>query len=124
MNISVIGDLLKTVNGIIESFTSNSKEKKKLKTEVSYAIIQSIDKVIEAKKEVIITEAKGNFLQRSWRPIIMLAFAGVVLLGIFIDIPMLKDSSPFWDVLEMGLGGYVIGRSAEKVAQSIGKKLL
>ncbi len=59
MSISVVGDLLKTVNGIIESLTSNSKEKKKLKSEVSYAIIDSIDKVIEAKKEVIITEDTG-----------------------------------------------------------------
>ena len=27
-----------------------------------------------------------------------------------------RNTSRFWDLLEIGIGGYVIGRSAEKVA--------
>ena len=60
-------------------------------------------------------EAQGNWLQRSWRPIIMLVFATIVLIGTFFDLPILSDTSRFWDLLEIGIGGYVIGRSAEKI---------
>jgi len=51
----------------------------------------------------------------------MLTFTLIVVLGIFIDIPLLKDGSPFWNLLELGLGGYVIGRSAEKITTTFGK---
>jgi len=115
--------MLSSVCNLIEGLTTTSKEKEKLKSEVSYVIMQHLDKLTEAQKDVIIEEAKGNFLQRSWRPIVMLTFTFIVVLGIFIDIPLLKDGSPFWDLLEIGLGGYVIGRSAEKITTTIGKKM-
>ena len=64
-------------------------------------------------------EARGNWLQRSWRPIVMLAFALVILSGMFMESTLLSDSSRLWDLLEIGLGGYVIGRSGEKVTESL-----
>ena len=36
---------------------------------------------------------KGNWLQRSWRPVIMLAFTVVILVGMFTDLPMPEDTS-------------------------------
>jgi len=123
MNLTIINTMLSSVCNLIEGLTTTSKEKEKLKSEVSYVIMQHLDKLTEAQKDVIIEEAKGNFLQRSWRPIVMLTFTFIVVLGIFIDIPLLKDGSPFWDLLEIGLGGYVIGRSAEKITTTIGKKM-
>ncbi len=53
----------------------------------------------------------------------MLAFAAVVILGVFIDIPLLNNNSPFWELLQLGMGGYVIGRSAEKISSNIIDKL-
>ncbi len=62
-----------------------------------------------------------HWLQKSWRPIVMLAFTFIVLLGAFIPIPLLENTSEFWNLLEIGLGGYVIGRSIEKVTGKIRK---
>ena len=45
----------------------------------------------------------------------MLVFALIVLVGTFTTLPLLSDTSRFWDLLEIGIGGYVIGRSAEKI---------
>ena len=39
----------------------------------------------------------------------------------FTDLPMPEDTSRFWDLLEIGLGGYVVGRSGEKMAGAIFK---
>lgn len=90
---------------------------------------------LEAKAGNIQAEAKGeSFLQRNWRPITMLMFAYIVFnnyilapyAGCFIDnFPTLPLSDDLWDLLKLGIGGYVVGRSAEKIAKSIkvgGKK--
>ena len=66
-------------------------------------------------------EAQGNWLQKSWRPLVMLCFTFIILLGVFILIPLLDDNSEFWNLLEIGLGGYIIGRSVEKVTGKIRK---
>ena len=66
-------------------------------------------------------EVKGNWLQRSWRPLVMLVFAVIILIGTFTSLPILADTSRFWDLLEIGLGGYVVGRSGEKMAKAIFK---
>ena len=73
--------------------------------------------------DIIIAEAKGNWLQRSWRPILMLSFGFIVIYVKFIaplfgfTIPPLENE--FWDLLQLGIGGYVVGRSAEKIAKSV-----
>ena len=66
-------------------------------------------------------EAQGNWLQKSWRPLVMLCCTFIILLGVFIPIPLLDDNSEFWNLLEIGLGGYIIGRSVEKVTGKIRK---
>ena len=52
----------------------------------------------------------------------MLVFALIVLVGTFTTLPILSDTSRFWDLLEIGLGGYVVGRSGEKMAGAIFKE--
>jgi hypothetical protein len=34
--------------------------------------------------------------------------------GLQLDVP-----APMWDLIKIGLGGYVVGRSAEKVAERV-----
>lgn len=117
--LSSVEGVLNSVEGAIECFSSSSLEKEKLKNSICRAIIENADREIEAKQAVIMTEAKGNWLQCSWRPIVMLTFAAIVVVGIFVDVPILKEGSPFWEVLQLGLGGYVIGRSAEKISSNL-----
>lgn len=119
MNLSIINEMLSSVTKLIDNLSANSAKKEKLKSEVSRTIMEYLDNLAQTQKDIIITEAKGNWLQRSWRPIVMLAFAAVVLLGVFFPIPLLNNASPFWSLLEIGLGGYVIGRSAEKITTNI-----
>ena len=73
--------------------------------------------------DVIIAEAKGNWLQRSWRPILMLSFGFIVIYVKFIaplfDLKIPELENEFWNLLQLGIGGYVVGRSAEKIADNI-----
>ena len=82
--------------------------------------------ILEAQTNVIIAEAKGDsWLQRSWRPITMLFLMGLVGAYWFGFVgENLSESSVelCFHLVQIGLGGYVVGRSAEKVAKSINFK--
>lgn len=76
----------------------------------------------QAQAGVIVAEAQGeSWLQRSWRPITMLVFVVVILLNQFGIFPV-ELSPEIWAVLKIGIGGYVIGQSAEVVADKWNKK--
>lgn len=102
--------IVNTVAGVIERLSLSSTEKKRLKQELETLLVNYEREHLQVQSGVLHNEAQGNWLQRSWRPLIMLVFALVILVGMFTDLPMLKDTSRFWDLLEIGLGGYIVGR--------------
>lgn len=79
--------------------------------------------LIDAQARVITAEAQGEgWLQRSWRPIVMLwlaALVGAHFLGFtpsgLSEAMVLK----LFDIVQYGLAGYVAGRSAEKIAKTV-----
>ena len=115
---SVVKDLLSGLDGL---FTSK-EEKIKAQNVVKQILIEKQLELQKMQTEVIVTEAKGNWLQRSWRPILMLAFGFIVIYVKFLGplfgltIPPLEDE--FWNLLQLGIGGYVIGRTGEKMMDS------
>lgn len=102
--------VVETVAGVVERLSLSSTEKKRLRQELETKLLEYEHERMEAQSTVVREESGGNWLQRSWRPLVMLAFAAVVLAGMFVDLPVLAEESRFWDLLEIGLGGYIVGR--------------
>ena len=74
---------------------------------------------LDAAKSIIVAEAQGSWLSASWRPILMLTFGALIVarwLGF--SAPELSEEEvlKLWDIVQLGIGGYVIGRSGEKIA--------
>ena len=68
---------------------------------------------------LVAAEAAGqSWLQRNWRPLTMLCFLGLVMAYSF-GLLAFRLSAEAWGLLQIGLGGYVVGRSVEKVAPQI-----
>lgn len=97
--------IVSAVSDIVDRLTLPSREKKQLETDLLKACIEWEKRVMEARAAVVVEETRGNWLQRSWRPIVMLTFASIVLVGTFTSLPILSETSRFWDLLEFGLGG-------------------
>ena len=114
--------IVSAVGEVIDRLTLPAREKKQLETELFRVITECERQRMEAQASVIVEEVRGNWLQRSWRPLVMLTFALIVLMGTFVSLPILSDTSRFWDLLEIGLGGYVVGRSGEKLVQVLTRK--
>lgn len=113
MQMKVLSGLVGDIGGIINSLSISSTEKKELETKVTQVVYSYAGELAQQQAEIVMKETQGNWLQRSWRPLVMLAFAGVVLLGTVVDIPYLENDSKFWNLIEIGLGGFVVGRSIE-----------
>ena len=119
---SVAKDLLSGLDGL---FTSK-EEKIKAQNVVKQILIEKQLELQKMQTEVIVTEAKGNWLQRSWRPILMLAFGFIVIyvkfLGPLFGLRIPELENEFWNLLQLGIGGYVIGRSGEKMMKTFVEK--
>lgn len=77
---------------------------------------------LQAAVSIIVAEASGNWLQRSWRPLMMLIFTGLIVarwLGYTAPNLAPAEYDHLWQIVELGIGGYVIGRSVEKVAPAV-----
>lgn len=81
---------------------------------------------MESKVKVLVAELNGNWLQRSWRPILMLTITFLIfnnyvlviylpLLGI--PVKPVEIPEALWGLLKLGVSGYVVGRSAEKIME-------
>lgn len=85
-------------------------------------------KFLEVQGKIISTEAGSeHWIVAAWRPITMLVFVFIIANNYILVpymsafggtvVPLPLDQN-MWDLLKIGLGGYVIGRSAEKVAKN------
>ncbi len=87
------------------------------------AVLERTSEIERAAAEVVKAEAQGeSWLQRTWRPVTMLVFVSLIVarwLGW--SAPNLGEAEvmKLWDIVEIGLGGYVIGRTAEKVLPGV-----
>lgn len=85
-------------------------------------------KMLEHQVSTILAEANGeSWLQRNWRPLTMLTFVSLVVAKwMGYAAPGITEAIELklFDIIEIGLGGYVIGRSAEKVAKALPDKKL
>ena len=116
---SVLQNVIREIGDIVNRLSVSSKEKQKIQEEIQSLVYRYKSELVREQSAAVGEEARGNWLQRSWRPLVMLAFALVILSGMFMESTLLSDSSRLWDLLEIGLGGYVIGRSGERVTDRL-----
>lgn len=87
------------------------------------AILEQSSEIEKASANVIMSEAQGHsWLQRSWRPITMLTFVSLIVARwVGWSAPNLSEAEvlELWGIVKLGLGGYVIGRSAEKLIPKV-----
>jgi hypothetical protein len=78
---------------------------------------------IAEQTKVVVAEAQGgSWLQRNWRPLTMMVFVSLVVakwLGFTAPGITEQMELQLMELIKLGLGGYVIGRSAEKIAGTV-----
>jgi len=127
-----------TVDSIGNAIDRIDKSDEKLELQLKYkqllatiegACIDYESKLLDSRSKIIESEAKGeSALQRNWRPLLMcicmfIIFTNYVLVPFFRIPPAILDDH-IWSLMEMGVGGYVAGRSLEKISENLGAVLV
>jgi len=114
-------NVFKGVSDLLDDLITNDEERLEAKRKIFETLKQKELELQQMQTDIIIQEAKGNWLQRSWRPILMLAFGFIVIYVKFLaplfDLRIPELENEFWNLLQLGIGGYVIGRTGEKIAK-------
>lgn len=80
-----------------------------------------------ARAEIVKAEAQSeHWLVATWRPILMLTFGGLIVARWFgWAAPSLSEAEylKLWSIVEFGIGGYVVGRSVEKIVPNVASAL-
>lgn len=126
MSSLLIGSIVASVGKIADDLFTSDKERMDAENELlriglGYAAIEADTKKVAA--EIIKTEAASeSWLASNWRPLVMVTFASLIVARWFgFAAPNLSEAEylKLWSIVEFGLGGYVVGRSAEKIAVSV-----
>jgi len=123
--LGAVAPMVKTLFNTIDKTIENKAEAEKIKQSIQQQLLSGQLKELEAQAQIITAEAKGGWLQRNWRPILMLVFAGLVVAHWFgFTAPNIPESvqNSLLNIVLVGMGGYVMGRSAEKVAETLKKE--
>ena len=132
---------LDVVDNIVEDKDLANKLKTELRSKVLDIASNEFTTLLQSQSNIIMSEAKGDgWLQRNWRPFTMATFVTIIAnnyivapyLGLIFGADyaiMLEIPPDMWGLLKMGLSGYVVGRSMEKIAsgdglKSVAKKIL
>lgn len=120
------GNIVKSVGDAFDQNFTSKEERLAKRNELLKYLEDSLNDLRKMQADIIKAEATGNWLQRSWRPVIMLCFAFIVMyneaISLMFSLPRTELSTDFWGLLKVGVGGYVFGRSAEKIASTTNLK--
>lgn len=108
---------------VVGNLFPDPTEKAKAEAEVMRQMLAAHSELEKAAADIIRTEAASeHWLAANWRPLTMLTFVGLIVARWFgWAAPNLTEPEylKLWSIVEFGLGGYVVGRSVEKIAPSI-----
>jgi len=125
--IDAIGNTIDKINKSDEKLEMQLKYKQLL-IDIEGTYLNYENKLLEKQSLIVEAEAKGqSWLQRNWRPMLMLicmfiVFNNYVLVPYF-SLPNVVLDDRIWSLMEMGVTGYVAGRSLEKISQNLGPVL-
>jgi len=123
---SILTELVSPITKMVDELHTSDEERLQVKSEIfqmqatmAAKVMDYEAQLIQAKTSVITAEANGqSWLQRNWRPITMITF---LVLVVFDSFGWLENrlAAEAWTLLQIGLGGYVVGRSAEKIIPKV-----
>lgn len=124
--LSFLSDALGPVAKIIDDLHTSGEERLQAKEALIVAqagiISQGLEyekRMVELQSSVIQAEVQSeSWVTRNWRPVTMLTFVSLIALNWF-GIGPTELPPDLWAVIKLGLGGYVVGRSVEKVVPSV-----
>ncbi len=118
----ILGDVLKKV-------IPDSDKRAEIERETKLALLEHTDSLEKIRGEIILAEAKSeSWITSAWRPLLMMVAISIIAMN-YLFFPVLGIVFPsvlentlelpdqLWNLLTLGVGGYIVGRSGEKAIE-------
>lgn len=129
---ALTGPIIKGLFGIVDKVVEDKDVANKIKAAITERQQELMETELKGAIDIILAEAKGSSAQRNWRPHLMyLIMFLLVFNGVFVPLadaifdfrlPVLEAwtalPDQMWTLLTTGLGGYIVGRSGEKMVKA------
>jgi hypothetical protein len=129
--LGAVAPLAKILFNTIEKSVPDKDLQEKLKAQLQTQLLQSNTAELQAAAKIVEAEAKAGWFASSWRPLLMYVLIFILVWNYVIG-PVIKVFTgavisfelpgDVWTLLNVGLGGYVVGRSAESVARTMANR--
>lgn len=114
----ILGDILKRV-------LPDSDKASDIEKEVKLALLEHTDGLESIRGRIILEEARSNnWMTSAWRPLLMMVVVLIIACN-YLLFPIIRIFYPemitldlpeeLWNLLTIGVGGYIVGRSGEKM---------
>lgn len=115
-------------------YVKDAELRRRLEADLQARLLEHLGREEALGQQVVLAEiASDSWLTRTWRPILMLSLLGFLgVIGLVLPIADILAGKPlpfnprwnllppeFWQFLSIGVGGYVGGRSLEKIAAAV-----
>lgn len=129
--IPLITALAPLIGDIVKEAIPDPDKKMDAENKVRLALLENAKQIEASASSIVLAEAKSeSWIASSWRPILMMNITAIVSVN-FLVFPLVEVFTgtklsillppELWTLLTVGVGGYTIGRSAEKVARNLKK---
>lgn len=127
---SLLPAIFSTIGAAITKAVPDKDKAAELQAAITAQILQQQNAELEGAVKIILAEAQGDsWLQRNWRPILMMVVVSIVgnnfIIAPYINalfgagsVPILLLPERLWDLMTIGVGGYVAGRTGEKMLET------
>ena len=129
--LSTIAPLAKMLFSTVDKAIPDKDLAEKLKAQLNTELLKSSTEQLKAAASIVEAEAKSGWFSASWRPLLMYVLIFILVWNYIIG-PVIKMMlgtvitfelpGDVWTLLQIGLGGYVVGRSGESIARSLANK--
>ena len=129
--IPLITALAPLVADIVKEAIPDPDKRNEAENKVRLALLENSKQLEASASQIILAEAKSeHWMAASWRPLLMMVITAIVawnyLIGGIIEAIIGRDiliplPDEMWTLLTVGVGGYTLGRSGEKIAQNMKK---
>jgi Holin of 3TMs, for gene-transfer release len=129
--LGAIAPLAKILFSTIEKCVPDKDLQEKLKAQLNQQLLQSSTEELKAAASIVEAEAKAGWFTASWRPLLMYVLIFILVWNYILG-PVIKIFTgtiitfelpgDVWTLLQIGLGGYVVGRSGESIARTLANR--
>lgn len=125
----ILKSALELVLPIVHETLGGGRTADKIVGKIQLKSLEIDGKRIAAQQSILMRELEGSWIQRSWRPVAMFVFIGLLIYQVII----VTVINAFWPdtikpdaqltleiiaVIKWGLSGYIVARSGEKIAKT------